>query len=110
MKRWWKVAIRGRIDDRGRDVTATLVADDAVWAAYAAVAGEWPDWEVDHDYTRGPDGRRVVRFRLEAGGERRLFRTDHETFDEMAREITNAAELAALENHPRLPLEMGGDD
>lgn len=106
--KWFAVAISGRIDDRPRDVSATLRALDEMWAAYQAVAEEWPDYAVDHDYSHAP-GRRVIRFLLEDGDERRIFRTEHETFAEMAREVTGAAEIARLDGHPVLPLAMDAE-
>lgn len=104
--KWWRVEIGGRVNGRPRDIGMTLQAEDATWAAYGAVGAEWPDFDIDHDYVRGPDGRRVVRFLLDAGDESRVFVTGSETFEEMAREVTGAADVARLEGHPELPLGL----
>lgn len=106
--RWYQVNISGRANGKPRDVKMTVRAEYALWAAYYAVGYEWPGMDLEHDYVRGPDGRRVVRFEMNAPdfSESRVFVTEHQTFDEMAMEVTGAAELAALEGNPVLPLEL----
>jgi hypothetical protein len=44
-----------------------------------------------------------VYFMLDAAVDSRLFVTDHESFDDMVTEVSDAAELAALDGHPVLP-------
>lgn len=103
--KWWRVEISGRANGRPKEVKMTLQAEDALWAAYGAVLSEWPDYDGEHDYVRGPgaEGRRVVRFTMTAADAESVFVTEHESFDDMATEITGAAELAALDGHPVLP-------
>jgi hypothetical protein len=100
------VVIRGRVNGgRSKTIEMKLRAEDAVWAAYGAVGMAWPGTDIDHDYVRGPgaEGKRVVRFTMTAADAESVFVTEHESFDDMATEITGAAELAALDGHPVLP-------
>jgi hypothetical protein len=104
--RWYRVVIRGRVNGgKPKTIKTTVRAEDVVWAAYGAVGYEWPDYDTDHDHVRGPggEGRRVVRFTMTADDAESVFVTEHESFDDMATEITGAAELAALDGHPVLP-------
>jgi hypothetical protein len=105
--RWYRVVIRGRVNGgRPKTIEMTLRAEDAVWAAYNAVGYEWYGSDsIDHDYVRGPgaEGKRVVHFTMTAADAESVFVTEHESFDDMATEITGAAELAALDGHPVLP-------
>lgn len=106
--KWYDVKIDGRFNDKDRSVETTILAKDESHAAWTAVHREWNGEEVDHMFLRRRDGSLALCFMI---GERngRHYITDHETFEEMATEVTDPARLARLNSDPMLP-QMGMEE
>jgi len=98
---WYQVKIIGTHEGKPLELAGTIRARSPESAAFAVLRGEWPNMS-DWWSPRVSNGRRGIYFWTDGDTE---FPTDHETFDDMATEITDAAVLAKLDGAPMLPFD-----